>query len=973
MIFEKQEYQQECIKNCVEILQNFDFKRQDRENLKDCLQKFQKDKNIAVKNLSGDLNIDILMETGTGKTFTYLNLIYELNRVYRQNKFIIFLPRKAILEGVRQNIELTKDYFANQFGGKRIKSYFYSDTKSLGNIISHYINNKDELSVLVLTSGAMNKGDNNKKSVNVLHRNDERLFDSGSIFDSIASLKPISIIDEPHLLKGDAFSKNFAKLNSLYFRFGATFPNEKDFELSNVGFVLDSISAFRRYLVKQVAVSTLFENSQIPKLKEISQKNKTAKFNYFLDNVECERSVKFGDDLGEALRYSDFIGVEIVNANKDEIFLSNGLKIPLAKDNYILNESQISHLISKAIDLHFEKEEKLFKQGIKALSLFFIPNIKDFRGDDEKDGFIRAEFERLYKIKRAEILKQNLDKNYRAFLNKDFDESGNLRVCEGYFSGDKGSAENIEADAVRLILNEKEKLLSLDTPLRFIFSVWALQEGWDNPNIFTLTKLASSASQASKKQQIGRGLRLCVNRNGKRITHNFCGNDDEKFYELNRLDVLVHNSELNFIEGLQNEINKASFEATDFIDRVTLKNRAGLNEGELDSLFGKLQKLNCVKFDEEKDGYKIIAPIYESLQNDTEIKERLGEKFNAVLNIFKPNENKNQQIKDANKEPQKIKIRKNLAKEFKELWQSLNSNVKMSYKNIDENKIINAIKDQFNALNIKKEGAKFETKIYNAKTDRIEFKQSEVLENKALVIKDMYLNLIEFAKNEHLPLKFILNIYNACKDKIIINPQYALNKLKECIKEQIHANVVNCVSYDFNDTFISNGDLLFDEKGEPKEWIEKHNLGSNVDENEPKEPYLYKSAVYDSQIEKGVIENDEKEIVINKHKITIKVFAKLPKFSIPTPYKTYQPDFAYLMESDEGKRLFLICETKGYDKIDEISTEERLKIDYAKHFFESLNSYLSKNPNVEVYFRTRINKENLNEILQDILKTGKIC
>ena len=252
MIFEKQDYQQNCLGNIIKILQDFDFKKQ--ENLKECLETFYKTAPLPIQNISNKLNLDILMETGTGKTFTYLNLIFELNKRFKQNKFIIFVPRKAILESVKQNITLTKDYFHSEYN-KHLKAYTYTDSKSQSLIINHYIKNEDELSVLILTNSAIDKKDN------ILNKNNENLFNTQSIFENIAALKPISIIDEPHLLKGEAFNKYFSKLNSLYFRFGATFPKEAEYELSNVAYCLDSICAFRSYLVKQICVHTLVQDN----------------------------------------------------------------------------------------------------------------------------------------------------------------------------------------------------------------------------------------------------------------------------------------------------------------------------------------------------------------------------------------------------------------------------------------------------------------------------------------------------------------------------------------------------------------------------------------------------------------------------------------------------------------------------------------------------------------------------------------
>ena len=498
MIFEKQDYQQDCINNIINLLKDFDFKKHDANNLKEVFNNFLKDK-VSAFGLSDKLNIDILMETGTGKTFTYLNLIFEINKIYKQNKFIIFVPRKAILESVKQNIKLTKDYFYNQYK-KHLKTYVYSDIKSLSAIVNHYIKNKEELSVLILTNSSIDK------SANILNRNSESLFNTQSIFENIAELKPISIIDEPHLLKGEAFSKYFNKIKTLYFRFGATFPKDSDFSLSNVAYCLDSISAFRNYLVKQIRVHTIGRDNQSPFLLSTNTKIKQAIFSYFNFGIEKQTKIYIGEDLGKLdLRFK---GISLNKISQDKVYLSSGEIIEKQK-TYKLENNEITNLLNKAIDLHFEKEEKLFKDNIKALSLFFIPNIEDFRGEKP---FIKEEFERLYKQKRAKILKQDLSKEYRDYLEKDFDKDFNLKVHEGYFSGDIKNKEDREADGVKMILQEKEKLLSFDYPLRFIFSVWALQEGWDNPNIFTLTKIASSSSDTSRHQQVGRGLRICVNK-----------------------------------------------------------------------------------------------------------------------------------------------------------------------------------------------------------------------------------------------------------------------------------------------------------------------------------------------------------------------------------------------------------------------------------------------------------------------------
>lgn len=974
MIFEKQDYQQECITNIITLLDGFDFKHHNAENLKDCLSKFHATHEIPIKNLSDKLNIDILMETGTGKTFTYLNLIFALHKTYGQNKFIIFVPRKAILESVKQNIRLTKDYFYNEFK-RHLKIYTYENAKSQSNIINHYIKNQDELSVLLLTNSAIDKG------ANILNKTSENLFNTKSIFENIAELKPIAIIDEPHLLKGEAFGKYFGKIAALYFRFGATFAKEKEHALSNVAFCLDSISAFRNYLVKQIRVHSITQDTQAPFL--LSADSKSAKFAFYKAGILKQITLLKGDDLGRL--DSALNGVNIVKITKDKAYLSDGTTLEKAS-SYKLAENEITTLLSKAIDLHFEKEAFLFKQNIKALSLFFIPQIEDFRQIEGKGApFIKTEFERLYKLKRAQILANaDLPSSYKEYLAKDFDENGNLRVHQGYFSGDsqtvqtkkESNKENIEANDIKMILSEKEKLLSFQTPLRFIFSVWALQEGWDNPNIFTLTKLASSTSETSRHQQVGRGLRIAVNDDGKRVTHGFLRANDNAFYEINYLDMLVSGEEVGFIEGLQKEIEASSFASGGIVlDRENLSN-LGLNQREINKFCDELENLNAVEFDETSDTYKIIAPICETMQSSESIKNLLGEKFSAVLSYFKMAENstnKHAQILNANKPQEKVKIRQNLALEFKELWQTINAQAQLSYQNIQKTALIDSIAKAFNQSPVEPENIIFESKKYDAKTNRIITEQSSTLKTKNYanaLQKELNALLLDFAKDERLPLNFTLELYNALnKEHFANSPKKAFALLKNIIKDELHANLLSCVSYEFCQNAFSNTafdktDPLYFEDGSPKTEIENHKIGKYKSAQIPSGNYLYETIIYDSKIEEQV----SKEEVQKVEGKSIEVFAKLPKFKIPTPYKSYEPDFAYLLKDDKGDKIFFVCESKGYEKESDISQDERRKIDYAKVFFKALNSNLK---DTKVIFATRINKQNLLDTFQKALKDAQ--
>ncbi|EOH2282772.1 DEAD/DEAH box helicase, partial [Campylobacter jejuni] len=860
----------------------------------------------------------------------------------------IFVPRKAILESVRQNIELTKTYFYSEYQ-KYLKAYYYSDSKSQNAIINHYISNKNELSILVLTNSAIDK------KANLLNQQNENLFNLKSVFENIIDLKPISIIDEPHLLKGKAFNEYFSKINSLYFRFGATFPKEKDYELSNTIYCLDSISAFKEYLVKQVKVHTLGINTNNIFLKVY--KNKKAIFTYTLNGIEREETIKLQDS------FSLLNNAILTQVKDNKAYFSNEAIIE-KKESYVLNNDEIKELLKKAIDLHFEKEEKLFKKGIKALSLFFIPNITDFRGENP---FIKNTFEELYKEKRKEILKLNLDVRYKEYLEKDFDEAGNLRVHQGYFSGDKGSPDEKEANGVKLILEEKEKLLSFDTSLRFIFSVWALQEGWDNPNIFTLTKLSNSSSQISIHQQVGRGLRLCVNDKGKRITHNYLDFDDNQFYDINYLDILVSAREVDYIENLQKEVLDSSFRFdSQTLEKNFLENL--LNVDLASDLIYLLKKSKLISFNEEQNNYKILSPIYESIKDNEEFKELLGDKFDKFLNIFKENSNNtHKQIIDAKNQDNKVKIRTHLAKDFKELWEKINKKAQIIYQNINEQNIIDEVILAFNALNIEKERVYYERKLFDAKQNSIiteEIKTLEEIDYKKSLYQEIQNLLLNFSKDEKFPLVFLLKIYEKLdKTKFENSPKKAFNSLKNIIKDKIHHSLLHSINYEFSLHAFSNSYENLIENGEFKESIAMQKLGRYKDDEEPAKNYLYESVIYDSNIEKEIIKENH-EIIETK---TIKVFAKLPKLSIPTPYKNYEPDFAYFLEDQKGKKIFFVCESKGYDKESDIALNERKKIDYARVFFQKLDKNL-KDENIKIIFNTRINKQKLIHCINEVLK-----
>lgn len=967
MIFEKQEYQKKCINNITALLKEFDFKEHRIGNLKECFEQFYKEFPQPIQQFSNKRNIDILMETGTGKTFTYLNLIFELHKNYKQNKFIIFVPRKAILESVRQNIELTKDYFCAEYQ-KHLKPYYYTDSKSQSLIINHYIKNEDELSVLILTNSAIDKKEN------LLHKNNEKVldgFDNKSVFESIVALKPIAIIDEPHLLKGKAFNGNFSKLNTLYFRFGATFPKEDGFELSNMVYSLDSICAFREYLVKQIRVHSLGSYGESVFLTSVNGKGKSkqACFSYYRNGVQRQEIIKIGDSL------SSHNNAILTNLKDNKAYFNDNTIIG-KEESYTLDEDDMRELLRCAITQHFEKEEKLFKRGIKALSLFFIPSINDFRGDDAR---IKKEFEKIYKEKREEVLNKSLSKAYREYLEKDFNEDGELCVHQGYFSGDSNSInkknesnkENLEANDIRLILKDKEKLLSFDSSLRFIFSVWALQEGWDNPNIFTLTKL-SHTQDISTHQQVGRGLRLCVNRDGKRITHSFLKGNDEDFYAINCVDIIVSARELNFIERLQNEIDTSSYTFNGKTFTLVELENLLKNQNLAMRVIISLEDRGLIRTQANTKMYDILAPLYEALQDDEALKGLLKNQYPLLLNYFKGDrKNREEQIKDANQQGDLIEIKPNLAKDFKELWDTINKQASIVYKDIHDEYLVQIIADNFNRLKIEKEQICLETKVFDPKENKIIIQDSKVIASKDYsedFERNISTQLLEFARDEKIPLRFLLQIYNKLnKDMFSNSPKTSFSQLKHIIKESLHANLLQVIGYNFTDDIFTPSYAHLVENGKMRTSVTRSVLGQYISTKDPASHYLYKRIAYDSKIEE-YIAKEQQDKVDGK---CIKVFAKLPKFRIPTPYKEYEPDFAYFLEGENGLKIFFVCESKGYDNVLQIPENEQKKIEYAEIFFKCLQEHL-KDKNIQIIFNKRINKQTLLNSLEEAIKNSTI-
>lgn len=968
MLFEQQQHQEDCVDNIVSVLRGAVGSERDglrgleAGGLRRALQDLQRERKIKRDGLVDRLRLDVLMETGTGKTFTYLKTIFELHARFGANKFIIVLPRIAIKLGVIQNIKLTDAYFYQQY--KKHLNYIDYPRDGLSRVLQDFVNS-DDLMVLVTTSSAFHSA---RTRINRRHEN---LVGGVTVWDEIVAKKPVVIVDEPHLLKGTQTTFYLQQVESLFIRFGATYPPDKEVEhkLGNVVYELDSIDAFNQQLVKQINVSTVFANSAVSSLKVFAihagSRAKNFEVAYNINQQLHTARIYLQQDIGAVTKLPDYVGEVVTRISAKKIHTRSGRTLEPSVGNYALNSDEIKIMVRHTIELHFAKEQERFAQGIKTLSLFFIPNIADFRGDDAR---IKIIFEEEYKKIRKRVLRNTTNPAYKEYLNADY-EGGELRVHEGYFSGDRGTAEEKEQEAVDIILNDKEKLLSLGEPLRFIFSVWALQEGWDNPNIFNICKLAPTNADVKRRQQVGRGLRIAVNQGGRRLTHTFLGENEGAFYQTNALHVVVSEHEHDFIQHIQREIVESSFAlAGDVLTEDQLDTKK-ITRREIGHLFSVLEENGVLRYRAETQDYLVLKPILEFLEANRDKFDPnyiSDAQFAHICAVFAAGAVS--PVVNSNEKSPMVTVRPNKWREFKELWETLNRKSRLVYRDIDEDKIIARISDAFADSDMKKAMTVIVEEILRG--DAVEktkeerapsFAATEAEKFQRFKRKELPQFIVKFAEDKNLPLQFLLKLFARIDlQKFHSNVGEAQQELVELVGEYIHQLIIDSVDYQFGETAVYGNELQDSAKKLLNNGKFPHTkFGRHMDpESVPHASYLYDLIAYDSAIEKDSIESDPLE---NLDAREVVVFAKLPPINIPTPYKTYNPDFAYLISGTRGNRLFLVVETKGYARKHNIPAPEQNKINYAEKFFETLQKQLPKG--VAIRYATRLNNTALSTLL----------
>ncbi len=889
------------------------------------------------------LNCDILMETGTGKTFCFLECVYALHKNYHLSKFIVLTPSNAIKLGVLKSIEITREFFKSEYSNTHLESY--------EDIERFILASNHKCCVLVMTFSAFNK---EKNTINKSCLENTNLFNGAkSYMQALASMRPIVIMDEPHRFLGDKTKKYLEQLNALItLRFGATFKDD----YNNLIYALDSKKAFDCALVKSISVASVGEsNEYFLELKGVEKKE--AAINYTdLENKTQSVKVKEHDNLGVVTHISTLEDYIVEKITKTEVRFLNGFNLLLDQKEPFshLLEGEQEVMLKEAIKSHFEREERLFKKGIKALCMVFISGVNSYLSENEQPAKLALLFEKLYQQKLEEVLKKPLDENYRAYLECTREDI--KKVHGGYFA--KSKKESDEAQVIALILKEKEKLLSFDSDLRFIFSQWALQEGWDNPNVMTICKLAPSHSNITKLQQIGRGLRLAVNDKGERITK-----EHADFDFVNELVVIVPQVEGDFVGAIQQEISEHSLIKQVF-SAEELEKSGIVKKGYYGVL---LETLEGLGFGEKTDdeNFKLTLNQNEFLKKEPELENLKNEKyldFEKLKDFLKDRLVGNPRVRNKNeRKTEKIKINKENFKKFETLWEGLNHQARIAYA-IDSESLIDEIVKNINSsfdvsskMVLVTTHKKVETMRNNAKT--------EIFERESACVWSLHEFISALSNKVKLSFKSVAKVLEKIDEnkfnEIKKNEQEGLKRLEELFLEIIYQNIKDKISYQMRETTIKNrkNDAFYDEKGEIREFLDG-SLG--VDKYEIKNPSAQEKCLYenfmqvDSEIEKDTIEesNDTKIIV----------FGKLPRVKIPVGLnQTYSPDFGYVVENND-KKVLLVVETKGVENENELRDEEKRKISTAKKFFEAL-----KKQGVNIEYETKMRKDQLSALINEVL------
>ena len=883
---------------------------------------------------SGDFTVE--METGTGKTYVYLRTIFELNERYGFTKFMIVVPSVAIKEGTYKTLQITREHFENLYPIAKGYEYFLYDSSKLGQVRNFATS--PNIQIMVVTVGAINK-----KDVNNLYKDSEKTGGEKPI-DLVRATHPIIIVDEPQSVDGGLSGKGKEALDAMNplctIRYSATHVDKH-----HMLYRLDAVDAYERELVKQIEVAALEVEGghNKPYVKLIETKNVRGSISAKVEldvqqGNNVRRSVvtlEDGDDLeqetGRAI-YEDFrIGTINCGKNNQSMELSMpGGEVSLhpGEDVGGVNPDDLKRLmIRRTIKEHLDKEIRFAvqKREVKVLSLFFIDSVQHYRQYDEDGNMVKGKYALVFEEEYCKLAKQP---DYQTLFEKiDLDIDAD-EVHNGYFSIDKKggwteTAENNQANrdnaerAYNLIMKEKEKLLSFDSKLKFIFSHSALKEGWDNPNIFQICTLRDMGSERERRQTIGRGLRLCVNQEGERL----------RGFDINTLTVIATESYEQFAENLQKEIEKDTGIRFGIIEKHQFATLAVTAEDGTTQPLGVDKSEQVWDFLKENGLIDSRGKVQDSLRtalkdNKLALPEGFAEQEAGIKDILRKLAGK-LDIKNAD-ERVTVRTREAVLESdgFKALWDRIKH--KTTYRvEFDNAKLIKDCAEAIlNGPPVTKTRAQFRLADIAIGKGGVEAQETATSGFTAINETDIELPdlLTDLQDKTHLTRRSLVEILTGSLrlNDFKRNPQDFIDISAEAINRTKRLALVDGIRYQ----------RIGDDEYYAQELFEQEELSGYLKNTLETQKSVYQHVVYDST---GVEKRFAEELEANE---AVKVYAKLPGwFKVPTPLGTYNPDWAVLVESDGHEKLYFIVETKSSSWWDDLRHKEGAKIKCGeKHF-----------------------------------------
>ena len=882
---------------------------------------------------SGDFTVE--METGTGKTYVYSRTIFELNKRYGFTKFVIVVPSIAIKEGVYKSLQITEEHFKALYSGAPF-DYFLYDSAKLGQVRNFATS--PQIQIMIVTVGAINK-----KDVNNLYKDSEKTGGERPI-DLIKATNPILIVDEPQSVDGGLQGRGREALSAMNplctLRYSATHVDQH-----HMVYRLDAVDAYERKLVKQieVAAATVENAHNRPYVRLISTNNRggTVNAKVALD-VETptgvrrrEVNVQDGDDLEQTTRRAVYRNCRIgtIRAERGRELVE--LRVP-GNERYLRPGESWGdvdalavqrEMIRRTIREHLDKEKRLGPQHIKVLSLFFIDAVDRYRRYDDDGNAFKGVYAEIFEEEYRRLAKHP---DYRTLFKEiDLDKAAD-EVHNGYFSIDKrggwtDTAENNQTNranaerAYNLIMREKENLLSFDTPLKFIFSHSALREGWDNPNVFQICALRDIKTEQERRQSIGRGLRLCVNQDGERL----------RGFDVNTLTVVAMESYEEFAENLQHEIERDTgirfgivttheFASIPVVDKEGEITALGFDASE--ELWEHLKEARYIDA-----GGRIQDSLRKALKEDTfVVPETFAEQQAEISKVLRKLAGR-LDIKDAN-ERRSVRTRQTVLQsaEFRALWDRIK--YKTTYRVVFDNEgLINqCIESLQKAPEIPKtrlQWRKADISIGKAGVEATETigAATVTLNESEIELPDVLTELQDRTQLTRRSIHRILCESGRLED-FKRNPQQFIDLADQAINRCKRKVLVDGIKYQ----------RLGDDHYYAQELFQDEELTGYLTNMLKVKKSVYERVIYESGVEAQFADDLERNTAV-------KVYAKLPGwFQVPTPLGGYNPDWAVLIDSDEGERLYFVVETKGSLFTDDIRDIESGKIECGKAHFDAL-------------------------------------